>query len=93
MIVTGFGLLCMVCSLVEVLKRNQMAEITHIETKLVSPMKIVNFNQFGNNPQQQQYYQNAPPQSAIEFHLSVGRYGKYISGYHQRKVCNIYISI
>ena len=87
MIVTGFGAtVCMACDLVEILKRNEMADITHVETKLVSPMEVVNYDHFTNNPSQQAYYQNSPPQSAIEFHLAVGRYGKYISGYHQRKV-------
>ena len=83
MIVTGFGAtVCMACSLVEILKRNEMADITHVETKYVSPMQVVN--------SQQAYYQNSPPQSAIEFHLAVGRYGQYISGYHQRKVLLYY---
>lgn len=86
MIVTGFGpTVCMACSLVEVLKRNQMAVITDVQTYFVAPGQIVNYNNFGT-VSQQQFYQNAPPQAAIEFHLAVGRYGNYISGYHQRKV-------
>eukprot|EP01084_Bolivina_argentea_P298169 513778_1 len=90
MIVTGFGTtVCIACSLVEVLKRNQMAVITHIETKLDTPINYVNINE-NYNPQQQYYYRNAPPQTAIEFHLKVGKYGKHLSGYHQRKIIELF---
>lgn len=86
MIVTGFGsTVCIACSLVEVLKRNQMAVICHIETKLDSPINYININERYNNLQQQQYYKSIQ-QTAIEFHLLVGKYGNYLSGYHQRKV-------
>lgn len=91
MIVTGFGAtVCVACSLVEVLRRNEMAVITHVETKFDSPINYVSINEHFNNPQQQAYYENAPPQTAIEFHLAVGKYGKYLSGYHQRKMIEVF---
>eukprot|EP01084_Bolivina_argentea_P079882 144790_1 len=91
MIVTGFGTtVCIACSLVEVLKRNAMAEIIHIETKLAPPIHYVDIANI-NNPSQQRYYETATtPKTAIEFHLKVGKYGKYLSGYHQRKIIELF---
>ena len=83
MIIVAFGeSMCNACRLMEDLRRNEMAKLTHIETKLVSPQQIVSFP---IEPLQAKY--------CIEIHCAVGRYGKYISGYVQRKVLSFFSKI
>jgi len=73
----------MTCTLVELLKRQKIAQVTKIATNMnLNP----NFGRYGGNLAWGQ------PVPTIVFHLKRDDHGSYVSDYHQRKVIEIFES-
>jgi DNA-binding protein len=70
----------MACTLVEVLKRQQIAEIKTVATG----MNVEPFFSASGEPRW------SPPTSMITFVLKRGKFAEYVADYHQRKVIEIF---
>jgi len=86
--VTGFGnTISMACTLVEVLKRQEIAKIKSIRTGMDVQPVVVNRGYRGGD------YGWSNPITQITFVLERGKYADCIQDYHQRKIIEIFENI